>query len=294
MIRLSDEETLRIYRGMVEDIIGEEKICKSALFFKFYNLILKEEAKLIYNLSEQGNTDIMFSIYHYLALNGWLSSKRDFQLTASPDELYSRPEVSICMGGGCCRHLAPHFLTIMNILNNSKTKSFHLVGTNYEKFRGKLPNANEITYSIDHDAFDYFQSGEEYDYHYPNHLEVLSKIDKTLYDPLNFNIQRIDFDDQNLENYIGPMDLAMGMIYDSSVSSFEKQVRLHDVFYKNISFFKRYSLLDEELIKLRKVGIDICLSNMDKIKDYNEKYDKAYQYVKNKAKKYTHNYLKNS
>ena len=110
---------------------------------------------------------------------------------------------------------------------------------------------------------------------------------------MNFNIQRIDFFDQDINHYIGPIDLAMGLIYDSSVSSFEKQFTLEGYFYQNLSCFKRYPLSDKELIELRKIGIDICLSNLAQIKQYKEKYERSYQYVKKQAKKYTHNYLEN-
>ena len=291
MIKISDDEKLQIYREMLDDISLEEKLCKKALFLKFYKSLLQEEAKLVLDLANDKNTDVIFSIYHYLILNGWFSCSNHFQIAACPDELYSKPEMSVCIGGGCCRHIAPHFANIMNYIDFSFNKKFCLVGTNYETHRSKLPESSEITYSIDDYSFDYLHSGEEVDYHYPNHIEVLSKTEHTLYDPLNFNIQKIDRDNKSQDNYIGPMDLAFGMIYDSSISSLKKYSMLEEKFYKDITCYKRYSLSEKELIALRDIGIDICLSNMDRIKDYKEKNEGAYQYIKREAKKYTHNCL---
>jgi len=290
MSYFSEKERIQNYYEMIEERNDEEHTFQNTLLLRFYKELLKEEAKLIEKLTGNGDIDKAFSIYHYLTFNGWLSSNGNFEITAFPEELHSQPEMSICFGGGCCRHLAPHFANIMNYLNGDEPKSFQLVGTNYKTWRKKLTPSKEIMCHTDSISFLDAESTQVSDYHYPNHVEVYSNLNQSLYDPLNFNIQRINFSNQNPDNYIGPIDFAMGMMFDSSTTARQKSTELEDALKKDISNCKRHSLSDSELVDLRNLGIDACLDNMAQIQDFKKKNESAYQYVKKQAAKYTHKY----
>ena len=272
----------KIYNGELyyKDILitrNDKIFYNNSKISKKYDDILNSEVELLEKLVEDKDIDKCFSVYHYLLWNGYLSCNNSFIYGTNNREIDSNLGLNISAGSGCCRNISIHYNNLMNKLLDDNR--FVLVGTRYKKERPTIEVEEIKRYSKDMS----FNIEPKHKYS-STHAESLDNKQNKIYDPCEFNIQFINYDNIDKDNYNGLYDLGLESVYGINESFNERIGNLDKRLDKSILFAyaKKENISYKELLKLLRQGIDICLDNKELLKEHQEKTNETYQYIKKK------------
>ena len=248
---------------------------KNSDISKKYNEVLDNEVELLNKLVDNNDINTYYSVYYYLLWNGYLSVDNSFIFNTKSKEIDSNLGLSIANGEGCCRNISIHYNNLMNRLFNDDR--FKLVGTKYKKERPTIEVEEIKKYSKAENFIN-----KETNKYLSNHAESLDSKNNIIYDPCRFNIQFINYDNIDEDNYNGLFDLGLESVYGINESFNERINNLDKRLDKSILFAyaKKENMSYKDLMKLLRQGIEICLDNKNILKEHSEKTNETYQYIK--------------
>lgn len=273
-------EEFKIYNGELyyKDILitrDDKTFYNNSKISKKYDEILDNEAELLNKLVDNNDINTYYSVYYYLLWNGFLSADNNFVYSNKNKEIDSNLGLNIACGNGCCRNISVHYNNLMNkLLNNDR---FKLIGTRYKKERPTIELEEIRRYSKDMN----FNIEPKHKYS-STHAESYDSKNNIIYDPCRFNIQFINYDNVDEDNYNGLFDLGLESVYGINEDFNERINNLDKRLDKSILFAyaKKENMSYKDLMKLLRQGIEICLDNKNILKEHSEKTNETYQYIK--------------
>lgn len=250
-----------------------------------HDRIIRDEAKLIDDLSPIKEKEMYMAIYYYLLWNGYFSAEKKFTATIYPDELKVDKSISIANGNGCCRNITPHFMRILRLLEPES--SIALIGTKSGFIPNILKDIPEIKRNIDISCLNITPRKDESRKDYPDHVELFHYPTSTILDPYNFTIQQYKYSNKPSGNK-KLISFAAGMILDYEMND-ETRKQMYEASSRIEKLFNDYQMIEmstSQLDDLRYMGVGLCKRHEDLLENYSIKMDKSYQMVKSLTPKY--------
>lgn len=271
------------YLSEYQDLKIIHRAYKKSPLRKTFDNIKEEEANLIDKIATTKDIELYQAIYHYLAWNGYLSADGHFIATSKTSkELTMDFAIAVACGNGCCRNFAPHFKSIVELLDSSAR--LILVGTKYHYKKEPLPSNEKIKYKADKESLQHKRKPIIIDWNTPNHVEILDISSKTppkILDPFNFDIQTIlKTDDSILKSKV--VDFGLGILLDLDMNEKVREYLLENalILEKVISRRKLEEKQLQQKQELLEEAASLCESRQALLNQHKEKMGKAYQYIK--------------
>ena len=270
---------MNLYTKIIENSNEEVRKYRKSSLEGIHKEIIKEEAKLIKELVKDKDIEKIFSVYHYLLGNGYFSKKNIFKYKTKLNENDCNLALNVAAGEGCCRNISLHFTKIANeVLGDNR---FVLIGTKYKGKPKYIHRTPEISMRIANEKIE-----KPTNIYLATHMETFDDKTNSVYDPLNFSITRMNYDDISKKYFDGIYDLGIQSVYGSERPS-DRLPSLDQRLAKSslLSLVKKDKKPMLELLELRDEGIEICKDNMDLLKDHQHNLREAYEYVYKKINK---------
>ena len=192
----AEEYKLKNYMDIIIKNSKRRKAFRRLPISQIHDQVMLKEANLLKELVTNNDIETIFSVYHYLLWNGYFSHKNEFTYkTNNKEECYDLA-LNIAAGSGCCRNIAVHFTNLINIIQNNN--DFVLIGTKYKKAPTMLSKVSNIK-----------PKKTKENIYYSTHAESFDNKNNILYDPENFGIIRMNYDDISEKNFNGLYDLGI-------------------------------------------------------------------------------------
>ena len=179
------------YLNCYKDLEFYRQIYETSSLKQQFNLAQDCESKLISEIADRKDKNLYLAIYYYLVWNGYFSADKTFIATSNDSiELKTDLGIGISCGNGCCRNFAPHFKTILSLLDENQ--DLILVGTKYHYQNNPIPKTRKIKTKVKKSSME--TKREFRDWKFPNHIELLDVSNPEnimLFDPFNLNIQEL-------------------------------------------------------------------------------------------------------
>ena len=242
--------------------------------------VLQIDKSLIETLADDKDINTYFSIYYYLLWNGYFSVDNDFIWQSKKKEIDSNLGLNITAGNGCCRNISVHFTNILNALTDN---DFTLIGVRYKNNIKSIKPPKEIKQKVTKEE----KIDKPKNIYDVNHLSVFYTKNKTIYDPQNFLIQKMNYDNIGKEYFIGAFDLGLDCIcnpyinLEERLNSLSKKLETSKLF----AYVEKKLIEQKELRSLMKKGIKICQENQETIIKHQQEVKPLYQYIKKEISK---------
>ncbi len=238
---------------------------KTSNLYHMYRLLVSREALLIKKIAGSDNRiETYFSIYYYLLWNGILSKDGYFAYEIDKEELMTNLiGVSIPLGKGVCYNIELNFIDILKELRPD-IKSYS-IGTNFKMDESFVSSANLINKESINSAIEQ-----------ANHVETLiisnnnGQYEYFLYDPTNFRINKLKFYNNFFDEKF--YDVRTTLLLDK-FNTEESPQQILERIKNDIRILYRstaISLPENQLIRIKKYGIDKCVSGDKHIKLFRE------------------------
>ena len=274
------------YYNFAKKYVDKYESYKTSQLKELHDEIIREEAKLIDDLSPIKDKNMYMTLYYYLLWNGYFSAGKKFTAMIHPNELTVDTSISIANGNGCCRNVTPHFVKILRLLEPGT--SMALIGTKTGFIPNVLKDIPEIKRNIDASVFSAEPRRDESRKDYPNHLELFYYPTSTILDPYSFIIQKYKHNSKSYNAHQKIISFAAGMIYDYEMSE-EKRQEMYNRSARIEGTLKDYEITEmskTQLDDLRYLGVSLCKRHEDLLEKHSAKMEKSYQKVKSLTPQY--------
>lgn len=273
------------YYNFAKKYEDKYELYKTSQLKELHDEIIREEAKLIDDLSPIKDKNLYMALYYYLLWNGYFSAGKKFTATIYPDELNVDSSISVANGNGCCRNITPHFMKILRLLEPGA--SMALIGTKTGFIPNVLKDIPEIKRNIAPSCFSEEVRRVTSRKGYPDHVELFHYPTTTILDPYNFTIQKYKYSDK-LSSNRKLISFAAGMILDYEMSE-EKRKEMYNRSARVEEMFKNYEMNEmprSQLDDLRYMGVSLCEKHKDLLENHSAKMERSYQKVKSLTPQY--------
>ena len=276
----TEQYKLDHYTDIIMKTNNRRKAFKRMPLAQIHDQVMTKESKLLKELVTDNDIEKYFAVYHYLLWNGYFSHKNKFIYKENKKEECYDLALNIAAGNGCCRNIAVHFTNLVSKIQ--KDNNFILVGTRYKKAPKMLSKTSDITIRKAKEQV----TPKKENIYYSTHAECFDNKNNIVYDPLNFNIVRMNYDDISEKYFNGTYDLGIENIFGLKETSDERIQTLYQRLAKSrlLSFVKKEPKSKEELLELRDKGIKICKENIDLLEEYHNELEEGYEYFYQKIK----------
>lgn len=247
---------------------------------KLADEVLQIDKSLIEAIADEKDINTYFSIYYYLLWNGYFSENNNFIWQSKKKEIEANLGLNVAAGNGCCRNISVHFANILNALTDN---DFTLIGVRYKNNIKGIKPLKEIKQKVTKKE----KIDKPENIYNANHLSAFYTKNKTIYDPQNFLIQKMNYDKIGKEYFIGTFDLGLDSIYNPYINLEERLNSLS----KKLETSKLFAYVEKKLIEqkelrtLMKKGIKLCQENQKIIKKHQQDTKPLYQYIKKEISK---------
>ena len=275
-----EEYRLNYYRELIKEDELVRRQYKKLKINEVYDSLTKDESKLLKTLVKDADIEKYFAVYFCLLWNGYFSYDKTFDYDNGfrSEETTGNLALNIATGKGCCRHISSHFTNLMNEVQ--KGNNFILIGTKTGINVEKIPTTEEIERKLKKGKIT--EARQELNYKFnSNHVESFDDKNNICYDLTKFNITRMNFDNISDDNFTGMYDLGIDNMFGTLKDENKRLKTLEEKVTKSklLELVKKEYKPEEELRKLRDIGLDICNDNIDLLEEHHNTTNKKYEYI---------------
>lgn len=275
------------YLNCYKDLEFYRQIYETSSLKQQFNLAQDCESKLISEIADRKDKNLYLAIYYYLVWNGYFSADKTFIATSNDSiELKTDLGIGISCGNGCCRNFAPHFKTILSLLDENQ--DLILVGTKYHYPNNPLPKTRKIKTKVKKSSMKIKR--EFRDWKFPNHIELLDVSNPEnimLFDPFNLNIQELINKRERISRR-KMIDFGIPLFLDFDISDdFRRELlEIARPLERQVSKKILSEMPLEKRMQLRAEAIELCEQKKSLVEAYHRDMNPTYQYIKREARNF--------
>lgn len=275
------------YLNCYKDLEFYRQIYETSSLKQQFNLAQDCESKLISEIADRKDKNLYLAIYYYLVWNGYFSADKTFIATSNDSiELKTDLGIGISCGKGCCRNFAPHFKTILSLLDENQ--DLILVGTKYHYPNNPIPKTRKIKTKVKKSSME--TKREFRDWKFPNHIELLDVSNPEnimLFDPFNLNIQELINKRERISRR-KMIDFGIPLFLDFNISDdFRRELlEIARPLERQVSKKILSEMPLEKRMQLRAEAIELCEQKKSLVEAYHRDMNPTYQYIKRETRNF--------